>query len=152
MPTHKGLRSDDRDGIENQWKPSIQLDEEQAISVGEVNHDHAPSAAVQCRRRGGSQPWRRQRRTAAAGHCALTLITRTRDLLERSINACEQISSSMSATSISVVGSHCKVLGISPGQMRHAELPGCCAHAASGHAAVPPMSVMNSRRLMQAVI
>src|SRR5207245_3993901 len=28
---------------------------------------------------------------------------------------------SMSATSISVVGSHCNVLGISPGQMRHAE-------------------------------
>src|SRR5947209_12970767 len=27
----------------------------------------------------------------------------------------------MSATSISVVGSHCNVLGISPGQMRHAE-------------------------------
>jgi hypothetical protein len=35
--------------------------------------------------------------------------------------ACEQISSSMSATSMSVVGRHCKVLGISPGQMRHAE-------------------------------
>src|SRR5262249_39403716 len=27
-------------------------------------------------------------------------------------------------------------------------LPACCAHAASGHAAAPPMSVMNSRRLM----
>src|SRR5215470_12094904 len=67
------------------------------------------------------QPWRRQRRTAAAGHCALTLITRTRDPFERSISACEQTSSSISATSISVVGSHCKVLGISPGQMRHAE-------------------------------
>jgi hypothetical protein len=67
------------------------------------------------------QPWRRQRRTAAAGHCALTLITRTRDPFERSISACEQISSSMSATSISVVGRHCKVLGISPGQIRHAE-------------------------------
>src|SRR5262245_24938224 len=62
-----------------------------------------------------------QRRTAAAGHCELTLITRTRDPFERSISACEQISSSMSATSISVVGSHCKILGISPGQMRHAE-------------------------------
>src|SRR5260370_6604458 len=37
MPTHKGLRSDDRDGIEDRWKPSIQLDEEEAISVGEVN-------------------------------------------------------------------------------------------------------------------
>jgi hypothetical protein len=37
MPTHEGLRSNDRDGIENRWKPSIQQDEEQAISVGEVN-------------------------------------------------------------------------------------------------------------------
>src|SRR5207253_4839337 len=35
MPTHKGLRSDDRDGIEDRWKASIQLDEEEAISVGE---------------------------------------------------------------------------------------------------------------------
>src|SRR5215470_2658668 len=43
------------------------------------------------------QPWRRQRRTAAAGHCALTLITRTRDPFERSISACEQTSSSISA-------------------------------------------------------
>src|SRR6266446_7655855 len=68
-----------------------------------------------------AQPWRRQRRTAEAGQCALALITRTRDPFERLISACEQISSSMSATSISVVGSHCKVLGISPGQMRHAE-------------------------------
>jgi hypothetical protein len=37
MPTHNGLRSDDRDGIENRGKPSIQLDEEEAISVAEVN-------------------------------------------------------------------------------------------------------------------
>jgi hypothetical protein len=36
MPTHNGLRSDDRDAIENRWKPSIQLNEEQAISVGDV--------------------------------------------------------------------------------------------------------------------
>jgi len=57
----------------------------------------------------------------AAAVAALTLITRTRDPLERSISTCKQISSSTSATSISVVGSHCKVLGISPGQMRHAE-------------------------------
>jgi hypothetical protein len=52
-----------------------------------------------------AQPWRRQRRTAAAGQCTRALITRTRDPFERSISACEQISSSMSATSISVVGS-----------------------------------------------
>jgi hypothetical protein len=69
-----------------------------------------------------AQPWRRQRRTAEAGQCALALITRTRDPFERLISACEQISSSMSATSISVVGSHCKVLGISPGQMRQNRL------------------------------
>jgi hypothetical protein len=37
MPTQKGLRSDDCDGIENRWKPSVQLDEEQAVSVAEVN-------------------------------------------------------------------------------------------------------------------
>src|SRR5215467_14309309 len=44
MPTHKGLRSNDRDGIEDRWKPSIQLDEEQTISVGEVNTTtHLPS-------------------------------------------------------------------------------------------------------------
>jgi len=37
MPPHKGLRSDDRDGIENRWKPSIQLDEEQAIPIRELD-------------------------------------------------------------------------------------------------------------------
>ena len=37
MPTHEGLRSDDRDGIENRWKPSIQLDEEQAIPIREMD-------------------------------------------------------------------------------------------------------------------
>jgi hypothetical protein len=31
-------------------------------------------------------------------------------------------------------------------------IAGCCARAASGHAAAPPSSVMKSRRLMQAVI
>src|SRR5215831_20542826 len=63
----------------------------------------------------------RKFRPGKSGHCAVKLITRTRDPFERSISACEQLSSSMSATSISVVGRHCKVLGISPGQMRHAE-------------------------------
>jgi hypothetical protein len=42
MPTHEGLRSDDRDGIEDRWKPSIQLDEEQAVSVAEVNATTRP--------------------------------------------------------------------------------------------------------------
>ena len=30
MPTHEGLGADDRDGLEDRRKPSIQLDQEQA--------------------------------------------------------------------------------------------------------------------------
>src|SRR6266404_8128688 len=37
MPTHEGLGPDDRDGLEDRWKPSIQLDQEQAIAVREVD-------------------------------------------------------------------------------------------------------------------
>ena len=37
MPTHKGLGPDDRDGLEDRRKPSIQLDQEQAISVRELD-------------------------------------------------------------------------------------------------------------------
>src|SRR5499433_3018759 len=70
---------------------------------------------------GPFQPSRSERRTAAAGQYALALIARTRDPFERSTRACEQISCSVSVTSISVVGRHSNVLGISPGQMRHAE-------------------------------
>jgi len=33
MPTHERLGTDDRDGIEDRWKPSIQLDKEHAIVV-----------------------------------------------------------------------------------------------------------------------
>src|SRR5258708_8515253 len=36
MPTHQGLRSDDSDGPEHRWKPSIQQDQEQAISICEL--------------------------------------------------------------------------------------------------------------------
>src|SRR5262245_37179 len=70
---------------------------------------------------GPFQPSRSERRTAAAGRYALALIARTRDPFLRSTRACEQISCSISLTSISVVGRHSNVLGISPGQMRHAE-------------------------------
>jgi hypothetical protein len=35
MPTHEGLGADDRDGLEDRWKPSIQLDQEQAITIRE---------------------------------------------------------------------------------------------------------------------
>jgi hypothetical protein len=35
MPAHEGLGADDRDGLEDRWKPSIQLDQEQAITIRE---------------------------------------------------------------------------------------------------------------------
>src|SRR5947209_12481869 len=37
MPTDNSLRSDDRDGLQDRWEPSIQLDQEQAIPAREVN-------------------------------------------------------------------------------------------------------------------
>jgi hypothetical protein len=37
MPTHESLGPDDRDGPEDRWKPSIQLDQEQAIPIRELN-------------------------------------------------------------------------------------------------------------------
>jgi hypothetical protein len=37
LPTDKGLRSDDRDGRQDRWEPSIELDQEQAVLVREVN-------------------------------------------------------------------------------------------------------------------
>jgi hypothetical protein len=37
MATHDDLGPDDRDGLEDRWKPSIQLNEEQAISVRELD-------------------------------------------------------------------------------------------------------------------
>jgi hypothetical protein len=37
VPSHEGLGADNRDGLEDRWKPSIQLDQEQAIPIREVN-------------------------------------------------------------------------------------------------------------------
>jgi len=37
MPTHEGLGPNDPDGVEDRWKPSIQLDQEQAIVVRELD-------------------------------------------------------------------------------------------------------------------
>ena len=37
MPTDQGLGPDDRDVLEHRWKPSIKLDQEQAIAVREVD-------------------------------------------------------------------------------------------------------------------
>src|SRR6266481_6212045 len=45
MPTHQGLRSDDNDGPEHRWKPSIQQDQEQAIPICEL--DATPHPALQ---------------------------------------------------------------------------------------------------------
>src|SRR5258705_6440234 len=37
VPAHQGLRPDDRDGLEDRWKPSIQHDQEQAIPICELD-------------------------------------------------------------------------------------------------------------------
>src|SRR5205807_7656811 len=37
MPTHESLGPYDRDGPEDRWEPSIQLDQEQAIPIRELN-------------------------------------------------------------------------------------------------------------------
>jgi hypothetical protein len=37
MPTYHGLRPDDRDGLENRWKPAIQLDEQQPLAVRQLD-------------------------------------------------------------------------------------------------------------------
>jgi hypothetical protein len=37
MPAHEGLGPDDRNGLEDRRKPTIQLDEEQTIAVGELD-------------------------------------------------------------------------------------------------------------------
>src|SRR5437762_7004128 len=43
MPTHQGLRSDDSDGPEHRWKPSIQQDQEQAIPICELDATAHPA-------------------------------------------------------------------------------------------------------------
>src|SRR5438876_10042566 len=45
VPAHQGLRSDDSDGPEHRWKPSIQQDQEQAIPICEL--DATPHPALQ---------------------------------------------------------------------------------------------------------
>src|SRR5262249_15047710 len=37
MPTHEGLGPDDREGLEDRWKPPIKLDQEQAVPIGELD-------------------------------------------------------------------------------------------------------------------
>src|SRR5882762_4300776 len=37
MPAHQRLRPDNRHGLEDRGKPAIQLDEEQAVAICEVN-------------------------------------------------------------------------------------------------------------------
>src|SRR5436309_8971815 len=45
MPTHEGLGPNDRDSLQDRWKPSIQLDQEQAIPICEL--DATPYPALQ---------------------------------------------------------------------------------------------------------
>ena len=47
MPTHEGLGPDDGDGLEDRWKPSIQLNQEQTIAVRELDATAHPGAAAQ---------------------------------------------------------------------------------------------------------
>src|SRR5258706_1942603 len=37
MPTYESLGTDDRDGLEDRWKPSIQHDQEQAIPIRDLD-------------------------------------------------------------------------------------------------------------------
>src|SRR6266404_9077935 len=37
MPTYESLGTDDRDGLEDRWEPSIQHDQEQAIPIRELD-------------------------------------------------------------------------------------------------------------------
>jgi hypothetical protein len=67
MPTDKGLRSDDRDGIQDRWEPSIQLDQEQAIAVRELDATaHPPlrhkQLMTECRALGLKSALRLERR------------------------------------------------------------------------------------------
>jgi hypothetical protein len=57
MPTHESLGPDDRDGLEDRWKPAIQHDQEQALPIRELDataypplqHDHLmPECRVLC--------------------------------------------------------------------------------------------------------
>ena len=43
MPTHEGLGPDNRDGLEDRWKPSIQLNQEQMIAVRELDATAHPA-------------------------------------------------------------------------------------------------------------
>jgi hypothetical protein len=42
MPTYESLGPDDRDGPEDRWEPSIQLDQEQAIPICELDATSHP--------------------------------------------------------------------------------------------------------------
>jgi hypothetical protein len=66
--------------------------------------------------------WTSDCRISSTGHSLFALITRTCDPSDPLMRACEHVLSSIFLTSISAVGSHCKVSAMSAGHMRHAEL------------------------------
>ena len=39
MPAHKGFGTDDREDLQDRWKPAIQLDKEPAVVVRELSAD-----------------------------------------------------------------------------------------------------------------
>ena len=43
VPAHERLRPNDVKDLEDGWKPAIQLDEEQAVAVGQPNSAPAPT-------------------------------------------------------------------------------------------------------------
>ena len=43
MPTYESLGPDDRDGLEDRWKPAIQHDQEQATPIRELDATAHPS-------------------------------------------------------------------------------------------------------------
>src|SRR5512132_1729621 len=85
MPTDERLGTDDRDDLQDRWKPSIQLDKEQAIAVRQpdalMHHPAQHNHLVSERSIFGFKPalrleWRDQDgkdKTQQRDHCALTL-------------------------------------------------------------------------------
>src|SRR5262249_38827057 len=89
MHTDEGLGTDDRDNLQDRWKPSIQLDEEQAIIVREpdphtdltAQHSQLPSegcilcckAPVRLKRRG--QDGQSKKIAARSSRCCILSLT-----------------------------------------------------------------------------
>src|SRR5205809_3144568 len=78
VPAHQGLRPDDREGLEDRWKPSIQHDQEQAIPIRELDATaHPPlqhnqlmsECRVLCRKSALRLEWRGEQGQEEAEQC-----------------------------------------------------------------------------------